>query len=253
MRDQKKTLNDIYIPLTTRVLQNEIFHAGEDSKTKYAGWVMASSGSPSWLVTPECTILRIRSIAALENLIDARKIDRRFATNLRQLLDFTAVGSDRRTRHRAGQWFSIEAIQWMLNEQSGLVVPLMGTMRERLAKMQQHEPDINTKQMELLLNKKRKAAVGMWHLLRNIPFEPQHGQSILGISLGEQLKKVPIRNIVFELSSGYCPAGAVAIRVALEDSKGALGGYPSAILNRIFLCICVCSLLELHGPQKSHV
>ena len=180
---------------------------------------MASSGSPSWLVTPECTILRIRSIAALENLIDARKIDRRFATNLRQLLDFTAVGSDRRTRHRAGQWFSIEAIQWMLNEQSGLVVPLMGTMREKIAQMQLHEPDINPKQMELLLYRKRKAAVGVWTLLRNIPFEPQHGQSILGISLGEQLKKVPIRNIVFELSSGYCPAGAVAIRVALKDSN----------------------------------
>ena len=64
MRDQKKTLTDRDIPLTRRVLQNEVFHAGEDSKTKYAGWVMASSGSPSWLVTPECTILRIRSIVA---------------------------------------------------------------------------------------------------------------------------------------------------------------------------------------------
>ena len=212
------------IPLTRRVLQNEEDYAAattpDDSKSMNACWVMATSGSPSWLVTPESTILRIRSLVALEGLIDARNLDFKIAGNLRQLLGFTAVGSDRRTRHRAGQWFNLEAIQWMLSEQSGLVVPLMGTMRKRLAQMQQHEPDINTKQMELLLNKKRKAAVGVWTLLRNIPFEPQHGQSILGISLGEQLKKVPIRNIVFELSSGYCPAGAVAIRVALEDSKG---------------------------------
>ena len=119
MRDHSKhRMTDI--PLTRRVLQNErsLRPAGEDSKTKNACWVMATSGSPSWLVTPESTILRIRSPVALENLIDARNIDRKIAGNLRQLLGFSAVGSDRRTRHRAGQWFRLEAIQWMLQERA---------------------------------------------------------------------------------------------------------------------------------------
>ena len=62
---------------------------------------MATSGSSSWLVAPESMIHRIRSLVALVNFVDARNIDSKMAGNLRELLSFAAVGSDRLMRRRA--------------------------------------------------------------------------------------------------------------------------------------------------------
>ena len=64
MRDQKK-LNDRDIPLITRrVLQNEEDYAAattpDDSKTKNACWVMATSGSSSWLVARGSSLSMMR-------------------------------------------------------------------------------------------------------------------------------------------------------------------------------------------------
>ena len=47
-------------------------------------------------------IHHIRSLVALlENFVDARNIDSKMAGNLRELLSFAAVGSDRLMRRRA--------------------------------------------------------------------------------------------------------------------------------------------------------
>ena len=138
------------------------------------------------LISPERTIHRIASRADLDELVEARGVGWQLAGNLRQLLGYDQVGADRTRRRTASGWYLLHEAKWLLNTESRLLVPLFGTVRERLTAMQEHEPGIDEGQLKNLCNGKRKKAVGNWRKLDVAPsvvMELDDGSSITGLTL----------------------------------------------------------------------
>ena len=98
---------------------------------------------PACLVTPELKVYRFADRSALIAFTKSRQLERHLAANLRQLLGFDEVGEDRTTRRAAAGWYNLRDVKFVLNTTTRLLVPLVGTVDDKLKQMQQHEPDID--------------------------------------------------------------------------------------------------------------
>ena len=84
------------------------------------------------LVSPDWRTYRVASKEDLTALTVALNIHWKLAGNLRQLLEFDEVGSDRARRHVASGWHLLNEMQWVVDTGSSEVVPLCGTVSEKL-------------------------------------------------------------------------------------------------------------------------
>ena len=135
------------------------------------------------LVSPDWRTYRVASKEDLTALTVALNIHWKLAGNLRQLLEFDEVGSDRARRHVASGWHLLNEMQWVVDTGSSEVVPLCGTVSEKLKLMQQRDAGIDGLALKKLLNGSRKADVGRWKKLAEMPYiyvDLSDGDSVLG-------------------------------------------------------------------------
>ena len=123
------------------------------------------------LKSPDWRLYVVESAADLQDggrLYVALGLDRELAQNLRQLCGFDQVGVDRSCRRTTAGWHLVQEIQWVRHAERRTIVPVIGTVAQKLALIQKHEPYINGSEFKKMLNKKRKTPVDGW-LLTDVP------------------------------------------------------------------------------------
>jgi hypothetical protein len=138
-------------------------------RTKRSGAPRASM-TRRGLLTPEQTVHRFDTRSELIAFTDKREdVDWQLAANLRQLLGFDPVGSDRTVRRKAADWHNLRDVKWVLDTETQLLVPLFGTLDEKHKLMQKHERGIDSGALKKLLNGSRKTPIGKWIWFDHLP------------------------------------------------------------------------------------
>ena len=131
---------------------------------------------------------------ALKALVTSLNIDSQSASNLRQLLGWSEVGTDRSARHIMAGWYLLREVQWLLNTESREIVPLCGTAAQKLELVQRHEPGVPGGALKKLLNGRRTTPLGKWKKLAAAPpvvMDLNDGESIVGHSLPAVTQAMP--------------------------------------------------------------
>lgn len=140
------------------------------------------------LKSPDWRVYVVESPADLQDggrLYVALGLDRELAQNLRQLCGFDQVGVDRSCRRTTAGWHLVRDIQWVTHAERRTLVPVIGTVAQKLALIQKHEPYINGSEFKKMLNTKRKTPVDGWLLLTDVPtgvMTLEEGKSLLTFS-----------------------------------------------------------------------
>ena len=86
------------------------------------------------LVSPELKVYTVSDREALSELVTELRLDKTLAGNLRQLLGLQTVGHSRQARQMAGNWQLLESVRWLKHQESGKLVPFVGSNASRTFK-----------------------------------------------------------------------------------------------------------------------
>ena len=124
------------------------------------------------LLAPDWRVHDISCSKDLQELVAARGIKGKLAANLRQLCAFDEIGDDRDERHTASGWYRIEDtrhVQFVQSFEKQLIVPVVGSVQEKFAIIQQHDSNIKASAFKDLLNGKRQTPLLGWTKVKGLP------------------------------------------------------------------------------------